>query len=270
MRIIASLLFFYLAITSVKAQKVELDSSKNDRLNTLNQQIANLTRTPLGEGDLILKQWVQYTINKNGQNRSGIIHFSKDNSTVVWLDDINRKTSFFYRATTSSPIVTVSTKSKQGTELTHEMMVAMGFLKEDLKPTKYEILDEAPVLEILGRLCTGATSEITEENTDVTTFWVCKKNELRKEERRILKRAIETWCSNQISYNRIQSAQLSEDWNILGVSEEGLEFRILDWGDEGDFVLALDQIMINLPGRDLKQIAKEHYEKNMDESQKED
>ncbi|MBM72000.1 MAG: hypothetical protein CL847_04365 [Crocinitomicaceae bacterium] len=270
MRIKASLLFFSLAITSVTAQKVELDSAKNDRLNTLSQEIANLTRTPLGEGDLILKQWVQYTINKKGQNRSGIIHFSKDNSTVVWLDDVNRETSFFYRETNSSPIITVSTKSNQGTELTHDMMVAMGFLKEDLKPTKYEILDEAPVLEILGRLCTGATSEITEENTDVTTFWVCKKNELRKEERRILKRAIETWCSNQTSYNRIQSAQLSEHWNILGVSEEGLEFRILDWGDEGDFVLALDQIMITKPGRDLKQIAKEHYEKNMDNSQKED
>ena len=76
MRIIASLLFFSLAITSVPAQKVELDSAKNDRLNTLSQEIANLTRTPLGEGDLILKQWVQYTINKKGQNRSGIIHFS--------------------------------------------------------------------------------------------------------------------------------------------------------------------------------------------------
>ena len=111
MRIIASLLFFSLAIKSVTAQKVELDSAKNERLNTLSKEIANLTRTPLGEGDIILKQWVQYTIEKKGQNRSGIIHFSKDDSTVVWLDDVNRKTSFFYRATNSSPIVTISTKS---------------------------------------------------------------------------------------------------------------------------------------------------------------
>ena len=148
--------------------------------------------------------------------------------------------------------------------------MAMGFLREDLAPTHYELLDEAPEIEILGRLCTAATSEVSEENTDVTTFWVCKKGDLKKEERRMIKRAMDTWCSNQTAHNRIQSSQLQEDWNILGVSEEGFEFRILEWGEEGDFALALDQIMVNVPGRDLNQIAKEHYEKHMEESQKED
>ena len=265
-----TLITILLIATQVGAQEEKVDSAKNDRLNSLSLEIANLTRTPLGEGDLILKQWVQYTIEEKGRNKTGVIHFSKEDSAVVWLDDVTRSTSFFYRASPTSPIVTISTKSNQGTELTHDMMMAMGYLREDLAPTHYEIHDEAPELEILGRLCTAATSEMSEENTDVTTFWVCKKGDLKKEERRMIKRAVDTWCSNQTAHSRIQSSQLQEDWNILGVSEESLDFRVLQWGEEGDFALALDQIMVNVPGRDLKQIAKEYYDKHMEESQKED
>jgi hypothetical protein len=265
-----TLITFLLVATQVSSQEQKVDSAKNDRLNSLSLEIANLTRTPLGEGDLILKQWVQFTVEVKGRSKSGRIHFSEEDSTVVWFDDVARSTSFFYRSTPTSPIVTISTKSNQGTELTQDMMMAMGFLRDGQEPTRFEILDEAPELEILGRLCTAATSEITEENTDVTTFWVCKKSGLKKDERRMIKRAIDTWCSNQTSHNRIQSSQLQEDWSILGVSEEGFEFRILDWGADGDFALALDQIMVNVPGRDLNQIAKEHYEKHMEERQKED
>ena len=31
-------------------------------LAKLNEEIANLTRTPLGEGDLVLKNWIQYSL----------------------------------------------------------------------------------------------------------------------------------------------------------------------------------------------------------------
>ena len=263
------ILLSLLAFTQVWAQEeTQQDSAKHDRLKSLSLEIANLTRVPLGEGDLILKQWVQFTIEDRGRSRSGRIHFSKEDSTVVWLDDVNRN-SFFYRATPSSPIITVSTRANQGTELTQEMMLAMGFLRLDLDPTLFEITHDAPELEILGRTCKGANSEVSEEMTDITTVWICEKNELRKEERRLINRAVEIWCSNQTAHTRIQSAQFDEGWNILGISEEGFEFKILDWGQDGDFVIALDQIMVNVPGRDIKQVAKEHYEKHL-EDQKED
>ena len=253
---------------SFAQEDANTDSLKNDRLKGLSIEIANLTRTPLGEGDLILDQWIQFTVEERGITRTGILHFSKEDSAVVWLDDVNRS-SYFYRASPSSPIITVSTKSNQGTQLTEEMMLAMGFIRSDTVITNFHLHEDAPEIEIIGKTCLGATSEITEENTDFTTVWVCKKSDLKKNERRLIKRAIEIWCTNQTAHPKIQTAQFEEEWNILGISESGFEFKILDWGTEGDFVIALDQIMVNIPGRDIKQVAKEHHEKYM-ENQKED
>lgn len=246
----------------------QVDSTKNERLNNLNLEIANLTRTPLGEGDVVLDRWVEFSVEQRGNKTTGRIHFAKEDSSVVWYDDISRNRSFFYRKTPNSPINTVVLSINQGTELTEEMMTAMGYYN-DHDPTIYTMHKDAPVSEILERECEGAGTEITEENTDVTTVWVCSKGDLKKGERKLIRRAVEVWCSNQTNRTRIQSAQLDESWNVLGFSEEDFDFRIVDWGFDDDFAFALDKIMVNTPGRDIKQVAKEYYEKHK-ESQKED
>lgn len=246
----------------------QVDSTKNERLNNLSLEIANLTRTPLGEGDVVLNNWVEFSVEQRGETTIGRIHLAKDDSSVVWFDDISRTRSFFYRKTATSLITTVVLSINQGTELTEDMMVAMGYFN-DLDPTLYTMHKDAPVAEILGRECDGASTEITEENTDVTTVWVCSKGDLKKAERTLIRRAVDVWCSTQSKRHRIQSAQLDESWNVLGFSEEDFEFRIVDWGFDDDFAFALDKIMVNTPGRDIKQVAKEYYEKHK-ESQKED
>ena len=241
------------------------DSTKSARLANLNAEIANLTRTPLGEEDLILKDWVVFTVTERGKTRTGRMQFATNDTSFIWFDNIERSNSYFFRASNSSPIITIIPGVSHGTQLTDEMMVAMGYSNDNLQATPYSILKDAPVMVILDRECTAATSELTEENTDVTTLWVCEKGDLKKSERELLRKAINAWCSNQTSHTRIKSATISEKWNVLGVDEDGFEFRIVEWGFESDMVIALDKIMINIPGRDIKQVAKEHYEKFKEE-----
>ena len=69
------ILSFCLITQSFAQEDSDNDSLKNDRLKNLSLEIANLTRTPLGEGDLVLKQWVQFTVEERGKTRSGIISF---------------------------------------------------------------------------------------------------------------------------------------------------------------------------------------------------
>ncbi len=244
------------------------DSTKSSRLANLNAEIANLTRTPLGEGDLILKDWVVFTVSERGKTRTGRMHFTNNDSSFIWFDNIETSNSYFFRASKSSPIITIIPGVNHGTQLTDEMMVAMGYFNNTLQSTPYSILKNAPVLEILDRECIAATSELTEENTDFTTFWVCEKGEVKNAEKELLRKAINAWCSYQTTHTRIKSAKISEKWNILGVDEDGFEFRIVEWGFESDMVIALDKIMINIPGRDIKQVAKEHYEKIKEEGNK--
>ena len=246
----------------------QTDSTKNDRLRDLSIEVANLTRSPLGKGDLILKQWVKFSVEERGKTRIGIIRFSEGNLASIWQDDMNRSSSLFYRASRTAPIVTIVPGIHQGTQLNEDLMAAIGYYNDSLTSTRYEILKDCPQLEILGVECKGGTSIMNEKNTDLTTLWVGKKGDFNKSEREVIKRAVRVWASNQPKRFQVFGAEYNEDWVILGIDEEGMKFRIVEWGMDEDFAIALDKIMVNVPGRDIKQIAKEYYEEHM--NQKED
>ena len=65
----------------------------------------------------------------------------------------------------------------------------------------------------------------------------------------------------------ISSAIINTGEFPLGFNFESYEFRVLEWGFGSDFVIALDKMMINIPGRDLNQVAKEYSEKLQREKQ---
>ena len=71
-----------LAISHYSTAQDEKDQ-KRDKLAELSEEIANLTRTPMGEGDLVLKNWIQYSIEERGRNRYGRIHFSSEDSASL-------------------------------------------------------------------------------------------------------------------------------------------------------------------------------------------
>ena len=254
-----------LAISHYSTSQDEKDQKdqKRDKLAELSEEIANLTRTPMGEGDLVLKNWIQYSIEERGRKRYGRIHFSSEDSAVVWFDDIDRPKSYFYRATPTSPIITVIPSINQGTQLTEEMMTTMGYSSEVLEPVVYELKDSADSKDIVARPCKGAVSENC-------TMWICPKSELKKDERRALKRGIVIWLSTLAGHSDLKAAVIEDSWNVLGFSEKGYEFEVFDWGFEDNFAVALDKIMVNIPGRTLNQVAKEYYEKHLEEEGKEE
>ena len=120
-------LLLYLGIALSFNSFSQQDSTKSARLAKLNEEIANLTRTPLGEGDLILKDWVEFTVTERGKKRTGRMQFANNDTSFIWFDNIERSNSYFFRATNSSPINTIIPGVSQGTQLTDEMMVAMGY-----------------------------------------------------------------------------------------------------------------------------------------------
>lgn len=246
-----------LSISNFSNSQEEKDQ-KRDNLAKLNEEIANLTRTPLGEGDLVLKNWIQYSIEERGRKRYGRIHFSSEDSAVVWFDDIDRPKSYFYRATHTSPIITVIPSINQGTQLTEELMTTMGYSSVGIEPVIYELKDDAVSKDIVARPCEGAVSENC-------IMWICPKSELKKAERRALKRGVELWLSTLAGHTNLKEAVIKDSWIVLGFSEEGYEFEVFDWGFEDNFVVALDNIMVNIPGRTLNQVAKEYYEKHLEE-----
>lgn len=81
-----SLTFSYNANSLSKEASDTTSTTKRKRVPNLMQEIANLTRTPLGEGDLRLKLWMQYTIEERGGTRSGRVYFSEEDAAIAWID----------------------------------------------------------------------------------------------------------------------------------------------------------------------------------------
>ena len=92
-------------------------------------------------------------------------------------------------------------------------------------------------------------------------MWTTDKSDLQKLDRKLLERGLEFWFRNQANKPFISSAIINTGEFPLGFNFESYEFRVLEWGFGSDFVIALDKMMINIPGRDLNQVAKEYSEK---------
>jgi len=228
----------------------------NKRPPSVADEVANLTRLPLGEGTLIFENWLVYSVNLKGKKRTAKIYYSDNHPTFCWTDDLNNTKSFFFRDSLNATTLTLIPKKKQGTELSPAMMKAMGFTKEKRDKVIYKLNKEAEYTLIKDHTCHAATSLF--EDIEYT-MWVADRKKIKRSERKMLGRGLRFWFSNQQSA-AMSSGNMKESWIPLGFNFEGYEFRVLDWGTEGSFSVVKDDFMINVPGRDLKEVAKKYVE----------
>lgn len=249
---LASLLFLVLSFSNTFAQGLDT-LSRNDRLKLLAAEVHDLTRQPLGEGDVVFNNWIELSYKKNGVVKISRVLFSDTDSSAAWVDNINDTRSYFFSKSDSPTIYTVIPEIEQGTTLSEDLMKALGYTEIE-KYIDYVPDEKAEEELITGRVCHPAKD-------DSTTVWVAKKSELKKAERSIVKRGVKIWASNQTKHSQIRSYRVDEGMFALGFDYDGIEVRVIDFGSEGDFTLALDKIKVNIPGRDLKSIADEQAAK---------
>jgi|TARA_B110000093_G_scaffold151152_1_gene165457 hypothetical protein len=137
-------------------------------------------------------------------------------------------------------------------------MEAMGFTNHTIPDIEYTINKDSEETIILGRECIESTYILEDKNY---IMWTTDKSDLQKLDRKLLERGLEFWFRNQANKPFISSAIINTGEFPLGFNFESYEFRVLEWGFGSDFVIALDKMMINIPGRDLNQVAKEYSEK---------
>jgi hypothetical protein len=227
------------------------------RLPSMAEEIANLTRVPLGEGTLIFENWISFSIEVKGKKRNAKLYYSDNNTAFCWFEDLNNTKSFFFRETPNSPTLTLIPSIKQGTELSPAMMKAMGFTEEEGDAVIYKIDKEADSSVIKEITCKAATTSF--ENIEYT-LWVSNIKKIKRSERDMLSRGLRFWFSNRPGTSARSAANIEESWIPLGFNFESYEFRVLDWGSESTFTVVKDDLMINVPGLDLNAVAKKYVE----------
>ena len=267
MKIILFITSFLVLFLSSLAQ--DSTSTQNRHLPSMAEEISNLTRSPLGEGTLKFENFVMYTVEENEKSRAGKIYFSEDHEAVVWLEDLNHENNLFFRASPDSPIITIIPSINQGSEISPEMMQALGF-SDNIEPTEDYIIDKTSPLETIANSeCQPATSMLDESKH---TIWVATKKSFKKPDRLMLERGLRFIFKNQTRSPFLSAAITKESWIPLGYNCDNYQFRILNWGLDGDFKLEQGDIMVKILGLDLQQVAKQYVEDREKENslQKED
>ena len=250
--LITSFLFLFL---SSLAQ--DSTATQNRKLPSMAEEISNLTREPLGEGTLKFDNFIMYTVEENEKSRAGKIYFSLDHEAVVWLEDLNHENNLFFRASQDAPIITITPSINQGAEISPEMMQALGY-SENIESTEVYIIDKTSPLDTIANYeCQPAIAMLDETKH---TMWVATKKSFKKTERLMLKKGLRLIFKNQTRTTFLSSAITKESWIPLGYNCNSYQFRILNWGLEGDFKLEQGDIMIKILGLDLKQVAKQYVE----------
>ena len=240
------------------------------QLPSMAEEISNLTRRPLGLGTLKFENFIMYTVEDRGKRRAGKIYYSGEHEAVVWLEDLNRDKNLFFRATLSSPIITVTPSTNQGAELSVEMMTALGYTSSTPPSIEFLIEPEHSLETIASSECKPALASI---NDISHVMWVADSKSFKKTERRMLQRGLGLIFKNQTRTPALTTAIVNESWIPLGFNFEGYKFRVLSWGLDGDFTLEQDEMMINILGLDLIQVAKKYIEdlekKDLEEKEEE-
>ena len=160
-----------LCITDATAQDT---LSRNERLQMLANEIHNLTREPLGEGDLILDHWIDFSFTHNGQTQIDEYTFPLLTVLLAWTEDITNSKSLMFRKHSNSTIYSLTPGTGQGTTLTEELMKAMGYDEIETR-ILYEADKKLDPELITGRECLPSVD-------DSTTVWIASKSEIKKSE----------------------------------------------------------------------------------------
>lgn len=249
---ITSFLFFFL---SSLAQ--DSTTTQTRKLPSMNEEISNLTRRPLGEGTLKFENIIMYTVEENGKSRAGKIYFSENHEAIVWLEDLNHEENLFFRASQDSPIITITPSTNQGAEIAPKMIQALGYSR-DTESTEVYIIDKKSPLDTIANLeCQPAIAMLDESEH---TMWVAAKKSFKKPDRLMLERGIGLIFKNQTRTPFLSSAIIKASWIPLGYNCDSYKFRLLNWRLDGDFKLEQGDIMIKILGLDLQQVAKQYLE----------
>ncbi len=246
---------FLIFLLSSFAQDSTVTSSKF--IPSMAEEIANLTRRPLGEGTLNFERFIMYTVEDHGKSRAGKIYFSNEHEAVVWLEDINRDENLFFRATPESSTITITPSIKQGSELSPELIKALGYA-DDIEPSETYITDkEIPVDTIANSECQAAVALLDELKH---TMWVALKKSFKKADRQMLERGIRLIFNNQTRSTFLSSAIVNDSWIPLGFNCDSYQLRIINWGTDGEFKIEQKDLMIKILGLDLNQVAKKYID----------
>ncbi|MDA0940233.1 MAG: hypothetical protein O2990_04465 [Bacteroidetes bacterium] len=261
--------FTGLTLCWVGAMHSQTPDLKNDVTGAeMMEELMRLTQMPLADAPLSFQGHLACNVTQGGRTTVGEIRWESEQGILMWTDQLDRQGNYTLVKGPDSPLATVSLENQEGAFMSPQMMTMAGYWSEE-EPATPRILKadkKLEAIEVMGHPCLAFSGK---EGKDRVVVWVADVNafEFNPDQLAAFRAAFSGWMQyrpQRVLRNVIlpEGVPLKVEWGIAddsGTLPHAMELVTLNAAAQ--FNLDAPNLWMQVPGRDINQVAKEMKEK---------
>ena len=232
------------------------------------EDLIRLTQVPLSEAPLSFQGHLACNVTQGGKTTVGEIRWESEQGILMWTDQLDRQGNYTLVKGPESPLANVSLENQEGAFMSPQMMTMAGYWSEEAPaaPRPLKVDKKLESLEVMGHPCVAYSSK---EGKDRVVVWVADSDafEFNVDQLDAFRNAFSGWMQYRpqtVLRNLTLPAgvPLKVEWGVAdddGVFPNAMEVVTLNVAAQ--FKLDAPNLWMQVPGRDINQVAKEMKEK---------
>jgi hypothetical protein len=255
-----------MAVWNVHAQTPDL---KNDVSGAeMMEELIRLTQIPLADTPLSFQGHLACNVTRGSRTTVGEIRWESDYGMLMWTDQVDRRGQYSLLKSSDSPLAMLNLENQEGSFMTAQMMEMAGYWSEDGPSTPRTLKTDKKLepAEVMEHTCTAYSGK---EGKDRVVIWVADASEfkLKPHELEALRNAFSNWMNYRPDHvlrnvSLPAGVPLKLQWGVAdenGNLPNAMELVTLNVAAQ--FKLDAPNLWMQVPGRDINQVAKEMKEK---------
>ena len=232
------------------------------------EELMRLTQMPLADAPLSFEGHLACNVTQGGRTTVGEIRWESEQGILMWTDQLDRQGNYTLVKGPDSPLANVSLENQEGAFMSPQMMTMAGYWSEE-EPAAPRILKadkKLEALEVMGHPCLGHSGK---EGKERVVVWVADVSafEFNPDQLVAFRAAFSGWMQYRPqtvlrNLDLPAGVPLKVEWGIAeddGALPNAMELVTLNVAAQ--FKLDAPNLWMQVPGRDINQVAKEMKEK---------
>lgn len=232
------------------------------------EELIRLTQVPLAEEPLHFQGHLACNLSRGARTSVGEIRWAQDHSMLLWTDQVDRHGQYTLRKSADAPLATIHLENREGSYMSPEMMTMAGYWSEEANkaPRTLKADKKLEPMEVMGHPCTAHSGK---EGKERVVVWMTDAAGLKLDDTQLeaYREAFAGWMTyrpDKVLRNLALPAgvPLKVEWGVAdedGALPNAMELVTLNAAAQ--FNLDAPNLWMQVPGRDINQVAKEMQEK---------
>lgn len=264
LRLLLTVLFAGVLCVSMSAQELQNRGSGAEMM----EELVRLTMVPLADEPMDFLGHLAFELEANGQHSVGELRWSPHHDALMWTDAFDGQGDYTVKKDSEAPLAMISMKRNEGAFMSPQMMTLAGYWTDEppAAPRPLKVDKKSEATPFMGHSCVAYGGKQDKERVRV---WVAEADalDMSSTQLKAYRMAFSGWMDSQKSpvlrnVDVPQGLPLALEWGTPG--DKGAlpnVMEVVTLNVAATFSLDAPQVWMQVPGRDINQVAKEMKEK---------